>query len=60
MKNLKEYKVEEMSLVEQKDSNGGFWGIVVAVGLYILAEWDDLEAGFDDGRAGADANYVRP
>lgn len=59
MKNLNEMKVQEISINEQKEMNGGWiWPTVLAVGLYVLAEWDDLEAGFTDGRSGADANYV--
>lgn len=47
----------ELSEQEQEELNGGWIGIVVAIGLYVLSEWDDISAGFNDGVGGEEYNY---
>lgn len=38
MKNLKDFKVEEMSISEQENTNGGFLGLIGAV-IGIVIGW---------------------
>jgi len=55
--NLQNYGVQELSTKELKSTDGGIWPIVVAVALYIMSEWDDISAGFNDGINGNGYNY---
>ncbi len=56
MKNLENLGVLELSAQESKEVEGG-WGWLVPVALYVMAEWDDISAGFNDGINGNDYNY---
>lgn len=38
MKNLKEFKVEEMSISEQENTNGGFLGLIGFI-VGVIAGW---------------------
>lgn len=40
---------KDLSVQEQKEVNGGGWGIVVAVGFYVLDEyWPEIKHGIND------------
>lgn len=49
-KNINMNNVEkDLSVQEQKEVNGGGWGIVVAVGFYVLDEyWPEIKHGIND------------
>ena len=57
MKHLENYGVQELNAKEMTQTDGGFWPIVLAVGLYVMSEWDDISAGFNDGINGNGYNY---
>ena len=39
--------LEELTSEELKETQGGWYGIAVAVGLYVIAEWEELKEGWD-------------
>lgn len=54
MKNIKNYRVEEITSSEAKEINGGIWGRVVS-GVASLVfwhwdNWDDIKAGFNEAQ----------
>ena len=57
--NLQNLNVAELSAQEVRETEGGWVGIVLAIGLYVLAEWDDISAGWNDHAAGLDPNYQK-
>ena len=60
MKNLclENLNVNQLSVQEIKNIGGGDWrGILVAVVLWVAAEWDYIKAGYQDGINGNPYNY---
>ena len=56
MTNLENFGVQELNAKEISNTNGGLlW--LIPIGLYVLAEWDDISAGFNDGINGGEYDY---
>jgi len=60
MKNLNIEELNDISVEEQTIINGGcLVGILVAIGLYVMSDWDDISQGWEDAKAGKEYNYKR-
>ena len=57
--NLAELGVQEMSFEDKRNVNGGWWGVIAALALYVVAEWDDISDGWNDAAEGKDFSYER-
>ena len=56
--NLQNVNVAELSAQEIRETEGGWAvGVLLAIGLYVLAEWDDISDGWNDHAAGIEPNY---
>lgn len=55
--NLQNLNVAELNAQEIENTDGGYWGYALAIGLYVLSEWDDISAGYRAGSAGKSYNY---
>lgn len=50
MKNLEMNQLEltELSSAELQEVDGGLWWVAVSAVLYVIDNWADIEAGFND------------
>jgi|AntDeeMinimDraft_4_1070355.scaffolds.fasta_scaffold148454_1 hypothetical protein len=57
--NLENLNVTELSAQQIQETGGGRWDKLIAFGLYVASEWDDISDGFNDSMQGNGYNYTR-
>ena len=57
MKTMNEYGLTEISREESVIIGGGSWPVMLAVGLYLLSEFDSICEGVADSLNGKDYDY---